>query len=254
MTVANNLTFGLRSQRLSDHDIAQRLNHALDVTRLAPYRDRYPSELSGGQQQRVAIARCLAARPALMLFDEPLSNLDARLRDHLRVQLRELQTQLKITSVYVTHDQREALALADQIAVMQGGTILQIGDPISVYTRPKTSVIADFLGYSNIFDARLVERGAPFHLVAIGDSGLELKVAALGDESREGDAANLAGNRVPGEVVLASFMGSYIQYRVRVAGGTTWDVFSPDIAARARTGAKVVLEAAPEDILLLPSA
>jgi len=223
--------------------------------------------------QRVALARSLVMRPSVLLFDEPLSNLDARLRDYLRVQLRELQTQLKITSVYVTHDQREALALADQIAVMQGGSILQIGDPISVYTRPKTSVIADFLGYSNIFDARLVERGAPFHRVAIGDSGLELKVAALGDEGngartgkfaacirpddvtiREGDAANLAGNMVPGEVVLASFMGSYIQYRVRVAGGTTWDVFSPDIAARARPGAKVVLEAAPEDILLLPSA
>ena len=122
------------------------------------YAERGASHLSGGQMQRVALARSLVMRPSVLLLDEPLSNLDARLRDHLRVQLREIQTQLKITSVYVTHDQREALALADQIAVMQSGTILQIGDPISVYTRPKTSSIAEFLGYSNIFEAKVIER------------------------------------------------------------------------------------------------
>src|SRR5262249_4305712 len=109
------------------------------------------STLSGGQMQRVALARSLVMRPAALLFDEPLSNLDARLRDRLRVQLRELQTQFRITSVYVTHDKHEALALADQLAVMHHGGLLQAADPVSIYSRPASSTVADFLGYSNIF-------------------------------------------------------------------------------------------------------
>ena len=267
MTVFENVAYPLVMARRPRAEIQQRVADILKLAGLEGYAERGASYLSGGQMQRIALARSLVMRPSVLLFDEPLSNLDARLRDHLRVQLRELQTQLKITSVYVTHDQREALALADQIAVMQSGTILQIGDPISVYTRPKTSTIADFLGYSNIFEAKVIERGPAFHRVALA-GGIQLKVAAL--ENGQGDrlaacirpddvtiregavGANLGDNLVSGEVVLASFMGSYMQYRVRVAGGTAWDVFSPDIASKIRLGSQVVLEAAPDDILLLP--
>jgi iron(III) transport system ATP-binding protein len=268
MTVFENVAYPLVMARRPRAEIQQRVAEILKLAGLEGFAERGASYLSGGQMQRIALARSLVMRPSVLLFDEPLSNLDARLRDHLRVQLRELQTQLKITSVYVTHDQREALALADQIAVMQGGTILQIGDPVSVYTRPKTSTIADFLGYSNIFAAQVIERGPVFHRVALAGSGIQLRVAAL--ENGDGDrlaacirpddmtiregagGANLGDNIIPGEVVLASFMGSYMQYRVRVAGGTAWDVFSPDITSKIRLGSQVVLEAPADDILLLP--
>jgi iron(III) transport system ATP-binding protein len=268
MTVAENVAFPLVMARRPRSEIEQRVREILVLVGLNGFEDRGASYLSGGQMQRVALARSLVMQPSVLLFDEPLSNLDARLRDHLRVQLRELQTQLKITSVYVTHDQREALALADQIAVMQGGTVLQIGDPVSVYTRPRTSTIADFLGYSNIFEAVVTERDGMFRQVLLGGEH-RLKVAAP-DESPGGalfacirpedvsirgadGAAAGVENAMAGDVILASFMGSYMQYRVRVSGGATWDVFSSDITAKLRAGSKAVIGVAPGAILLLPS-
>jgi iron(III) transport system ATP-binding protein len=270
MTVFENVAFPLVMARLARPEIGQRVADILALTGLDGLAERGASYLSGGQMQRVALARSLVMRPSVLLFDEPLSNLDARLRDHLRVRLREIQTQLKITSVYVTHDQREALALADQIAVMQAGSILQIGDPVSVYTAPKTSTIADFLGYSNIFDATVLEQGMNFRRVALGTSGLQMKVAICG-QAQDGKlaacirpddvtirVANVsdkpADNAMPGEIALASFMGSYMQYRVRVADDMTWDVFSSDISVKLPLGSRVVLETDPQDVLLLPPA
>lgn len=146
MTVENNLAFGLKSQRLSPHDTKTRIDHALEVARLEPYRDRMPAALSGGQQQRVAIARCLAARPALMLFDEPLSNLDAALREDLRTEMMELVRREGITVVYVTHDQIEAMAVTDRIAVMREGMIAQFDTPQRIYEAPSNSFVANFIG------------------------------------------------------------------------------------------------------------
>jgi ABC-type Fe3+/spermidine/putrescine transport system ATPase subunit len=146
MSVEKNLGFGLKSQRLSQRDVAERLNHALEVTRLAAYRSRYPIELSGGQQQRVAIARCLAARPALMLFDEPLSNLDAALREDMRVEMMDLVRSEGITVVYVTHDQAEAMAVSDRIAVMRAGVIAQFDTPQAIYEKPANAFVAGFIG------------------------------------------------------------------------------------------------------------
>jgi iron(III) transport system ATP-binding protein len=263
MSVFENVAFPLAMARRPREEIQKEVGEILALVGLEGFADRGASYLSGGQMQRVALARSLVMRPSVLLFDEPLSNLDARLRDHLRVQLRELQTQLKITSVYVTHDQREALALADQIAVMEGGKILQIGDPVSVYTRPKTRTIADFLGYSNIFNAKSVERGPEFHRVLL-ESGHQLKVAA-----REGDGGSQlaacirpdnvairpavsADGAITGDVILASFMGSYMQYRVRMLAGETWEVFSPDITAKFQLGSRVTLDAEPAEVLLLP--
>ncbi|QJP12503.1 ABC transporter ATP-binding protein [Starkeya sp. ORNL1] len=146
MTVAQNLGFGLQSQRLPEAEIAARLDHALEVTRLTAYRNRHPSELSGGQQQRVAIARCLAARPALMLLDEPLSNLDAALREDMRIEMMELVRREAITVVYVTHDQAEAMAVSDRIAVMRAGIIAQFDTPQAIYEAPADSFVASFIG------------------------------------------------------------------------------------------------------------
>ncbi|HVJ33963.1 MAG TPA: ABC transporter ATP-binding protein [Terriglobia bacterium] len=146
MSVAGNLVFGLQSQGLPATEIARRVDHALEVTRLAALRERHPSELSGGQQQRVAIARCLAARPALMLFDEPLSNLDAALREDMRVEMMDLVRREGITVLYVTHDQAEAMAVSDRIAVMRAGIIAQFDTPQRIYDAPADAFVASFIG------------------------------------------------------------------------------------------------------------
>src|SRR5262245_41435073 len=151
MTVFENVAFPLEMASVGRAEIKRRVADILKLVGLSGFEDRGASYLSGGQMQRVALARSLVMEPSVLLFDEPLSNLDARLRDHLRIQLRELQTQLKITSIYVTHDQREALALADKIVVMQSGHVVQEADPVTLYHRPRSAAIADFLGYSNIF-------------------------------------------------------------------------------------------------------
>ena len=146
MTVAGNLTFALQSQNLSAAEIYSRVEHALELARLVPLRHRHPSELSGGQQQRVAIARCIAARPSLMLFDEPLSNLDAALREDMRTEMMDLVRHEGLTVVYVTHDQSEAMAVSDRIAVMRDGILAQFAAPQTLYDRPANAFVAGFIG------------------------------------------------------------------------------------------------------------
>jgi ABC-type Fe3+/spermidine/putrescine transport system ATPase subunit len=146
MTVAGNLSFALQSQKLRNGEILSRVEHALELARLVPLRNRHPSELSGGQQQRVAIARCIAARPSLMLFDEPLSNLDAALREDMRTEMMDLVRHEGLTVVYVTHDQSEAMAVSDRIAVMRNGILAQFASPQELYDRPTNAFVAGFIG------------------------------------------------------------------------------------------------------------
>lgn len=149
MTVAKNVAFGLEMRRLSRADIATKVARALAMVHLEPLAGRKPRELSGGQQQRVALARALVIEPSILLLDEPLSNLDAKLRDAMRTQIRDIQQELGITTVFVTHDQVEALSMCDRIVVMKGGSIEQIGTPQEIYERPATPFIADFIGRTN---------------------------------------------------------------------------------------------------------
>jgi len=146
MTVARNLSFALQSQQLSASEIQARVENALELARLVPLRNRHPAELSGGQQQRVAIARCIAARPSLMLFDEPLSNLDAALREDMRTEMMDLVRHEGLTVVYVTHDQSEAMAVSDRIAVMRDGLLAQFASPQEIYDRPANAFVAGFIG------------------------------------------------------------------------------------------------------------
>jgi len=146
MTVAGNLSFALQSQNLTSGEINTRVEHALELARLVPLRNRHPSELSGGQQQRVAIARCIAARPSLMLFDEPLSNLDAALREDMRTEMMDLVRHEGLTVVYVTHDQSEAMAVSDRIAVMRNGILAQFASPQELYDCPANAFVAGFIG------------------------------------------------------------------------------------------------------------
>ncbi len=158
MSVAENIAFGLRMRHLPEPERRERVAEAMSMVGLDGLAERRPSELSGGQQQRVALARAVVTRPDILLFDEPLSNLDAKLRERLRVEIRELQRRLGITSVYVTHDQAEALVISDRIVVMNRGRIEQMGDPLTIYRDPATSFTAEFIGQANIFGATIVSR------------------------------------------------------------------------------------------------
>src|SRR4051794_25265756 len=156
MTVAENVGFGLRERRVAAAEIARRVEEALESTRMGGYGPRPIDELSGGEQQRVALARALVIRPRALLLDEPLSNLDAKLRQSMRDEIRRLCKSAGLTTIYVTHDQKEALAIADRIAVMQAGGVLQIGTPTEGYPRPRARAVATFLGATHPFEARVL--------------------------------------------------------------------------------------------------
>src|ERR1700719_3344845 len=179
LTVFDNVAFGLRLRRVAKSEIAARVESVLRLVDLATMTGRFPAQLSGGQQQRVAIARSLVLEPQILMFDEPLSNLDFKLRIQMRDELKSLQRRLGKTSIYVTHDQTEALALSDRIAVLSHGRIEQIGTPSEIYERPATAFVAEFIGSSNLFPGRIVERNGAGALVETG-TGLRLTCGADG--------------------------------------------------------------------------
>jgi len=269
MTVFENVAFPLEIARVARTEIAARVAHVLDLVGLGDVGARGASLLSGGQMQRVALARSLVNEPSVLLLDEPLSNLDARLRDRLRVQLREIQTQLKITALYVTHDQNEALSLADRIVVMRAGRVLQSGAPIEIYGAPRTSAVAAFLGYSNVLDATIestdgtaatarLSTDAPIHGTLSSSDAVtdvcacvrptDVRVASL--DGRESDS--LPDNTFAGEVILASFEGTHIHYQLRGDDGVVWDALSADVAGAHRLGSRVAVAIDARNVLLLP--
>lgn len=174
LTVFDNIAYGLKIAKVPKTEISERVEVVLSIMDLVGLGDRLPSQLSGGQQQRVALARSVVVRPRVLLFDEPLSNLDARLRDQMRSELRRIQQQLGVTSVYVTHDQTEAMAMSDRIVVMSEGHIEQVGRPEEIYRRPTSLFVADFIGKANVLSADLVERGGDGAAVEL--FGLEVPV------------------------------------------------------------------------------
>ncbi|NJE05846.1 ABC transporter ATP-binding protein [Thermococcus sp. M36] len=155
MTVFKNVAFGLEMKRLAKAEIERKVKWALELVGLEGLEKRYPEQLSGGQQQRVALARALVVEPEVLLLDEPLSNLDAKIRERLRGEIKRIQRELDITTIYVTHDQEEAMAISDRIAVMNVGTVEQVGNPLELYYRPKTEFVARFLGLSNILELKV---------------------------------------------------------------------------------------------------
>ncbi|WP_315833699.1 ABC transporter ATP-binding protein [Bradyrhizobium prioriisuperbiae] len=156
MTVFDNVAFGLTLKSFQQDEIKRRVQDMLRLVQLLGYEDRYPGQLSGGQQQRVAIARALVLRPRLMLFDEPLSNLDAKLRVEMRAEIKQIHSELGLTSIYVTHDQAEALSLSDRIVVLKDGVLMQSGSPQEIHDRPRNMFVADFMGFRNFFRGKIV--------------------------------------------------------------------------------------------------
>jgi putative spermidine/putrescine transport system ATP-binding protein len=235
LTVAENVAFGLEMRKIPSTDITQRVNEALRLVRLGGLADRLPRQLSGGQQQRVALARALVIRPEVLLLDEPLSNLDAKLRETVRVEIRELQRKLGITTVMVTHDQEEALIMADRLVVMSDGTVRQVGSQRDLYERPADRFVAGFVGRSNLLAGRVIEPGR-FETeagvaIACVDGALGPGVIALRPERLAlGAAAAGLDNRLSGTVELISYLGSSIDVYVRVSSADRVVVSLPNRA------------------------
>ena len=186
LTVYDNIAFGLKFRKLPRRDVEAAIVRALEIVRLEGYRDRYPHQLSGGQQQRTAIARAIVIKPEILLLDEPLSNLDAKLRDDMRTDLLAILEDLAITTILVTHDQAEALSLAHRVAVISAGRIEQIGSPSEVYEHPATGFVAGFVGQSNRFKGRVVSADAASAIIEIGDQRLKAAFSRAG-RAKAGD-------------------------------------------------------------------
>ena len=262
MTVFDNVAYGLRVRRLPQAEVRQNVERVLDLVQMQGFADRPASKLSGGQQQRVAVARAIAFSPSVVLFDEPLSNLDAKLRAEMRVELRELQRRLDITSLYVTHDQEEALAISDRVIVMNGGRIEQIGTPEDIYNRPHSRFVADFVGSANLIagnGARAVgrERHADLRCGRRRATGGRCVACVARARTRwrcgrpTSISAHMPGshNAVPGRIHRRMFHGDFIQYVVDWPAGQL-------IVRRPPTelfeeGSEVTVSFAPEHCVLL---
>ncbi|PZH20287.1 ABC transporter ATP-binding protein [Streptomyces sp. NTH33] len=265
MTVFENVAYSLKLQKVAKAEIKQRVAEALELVGLESFADRGASLLSGGQMQRVALARSLVMRPSVLLLDEPLSNLDARLRDRLRVELREIQLRLGLTTVYVTHDQLEAFALADRIALMQDGVIVQMDAPDAMYNSPASASIAHFLGVANVLDVDVASTGTGTWTLA--GSGLPITSTApepgrgkgglkacVHSEDVRLSAERPAGRNVyPATVLVAGFQGASTRYAVSIDGKLELDVLA---SARGNTrfevGARVWVSIDPAAVQVLP--
>ena len=242
MTVWDNVAFGLRYQKTSKEDTKRRVGEALDLARMGEFAKRKPAQLSGGQQQRVALARALVLRPKVLLLDEPLGALDAKLRKQLQLELRAVQREVGITFVYVTHDQEEALTMSDQIAVLAEGRIEQVGPPQEIYSAPATTFVAGFLGAANIFDAEVLEAGNGSAVCSALDTRLG---AAVDDGARPGEAAIVirperigvqgadepvtnGHNAIPGVVSQVIYLGHCTQVHVDVGAAIALIVEVPN--------------------------
>jgi iron(III) transport system ATP-binding protein len=264
-TVAENLSYGLRLRGLDKSATAEKVRDALATVRMEAYADRYSAELSGGQQQRVALARALVLEPEILLFDEPLSNLDAALREHMRFEIKALLNKLKITSIYVTHDQNEAMVVADRIAVMNKGKIEQIGSAEDVYYRSETDFVAKFIGLANVFDAEVLG-AADNGCIRVRAQGLGEVVATKGGRQfTNGSAVKLyirpenirlssvqgaGSNTRRGQVLRRSFLGAQLDILVDVNGAAI-RVISPSLSTARADDAITHLSFDPADCLVL---
>ena len=258
LSVYENVVFDLRLKRLAAGDLKARAERVLELTGLSAMAQRSPSQLSGGQQQRVALARAIVMEPRVLLFDEPLSNLDAKLREQMRVEIRDLQQRLGITALYVTHDQVEAMSISDRIVIMNAGLVEQVGTPREVYARPASRFVADFVGKANFVSATAIDaRSVEVAGVRLGLSGdcaaaagapvtLVIRPEAMRLSADEGDFA--------ATVRRAMFLGNVAEYLVEVDGLGEWlvDVSNPGETGLFETGARVFVSPSQSSIHVLP--
>ncbi len=263
LTVEKNVAFGLEERRLAKTEIDRRVNEALEAVRLEGFAKRKIHEISGGQQQRVALARALVVRPACLLLDEPLSNLDTKLRLEMRAEIRRICREFKLTAVYVTHDQQEALAIADQMAILNAGQLLQVGTPTEVYRRPKNRFVAEFIGDGNFLNGRVADR-RDLMQVDLGNRNLLVQIPSTGAPS-VGSSLTLclrpeifrvsesppSGQAWIATLVETAYLGQIAQHLFR-CGADLLKVteFNPR-PAHYRPGIEYYLGFDPDDIILL---
>ena len=265
LNVANNIGFGLKVARKAQAEIDRRVAEMLKLIGLPDFGGRYPYQLSGGQQQRVALARAIAPSPRMLLLDEPLSALDAKIRVSLREEIREIQRELGITTVFVTHDQEEALSMSDRIVVMNEGRIEQVGTPFEIYNFPRTRFVASFVGTLNIVDATMVDPGRG----VITIDGQEIRAVRGVIDARQGEVRSVAlrpeaitlngaaadRNRLSGTIEEVNFLGAVVRIRVRFARvAVSLDTFNNPGQPPPQRGQQVTVSFAPEDVLILEGA
>ena len=257
MTVARNVAYGLRFKSgMPKADRDRRVTDILRTVQLSGFESRYPGELSGGQQQRVAVARALVVEPEILLLDEPLSNLDANLREEMRFEIRRLHEAFGITTLYVTHDQAEAMVISDRVAVLHRGRVVQVGSAEDLFRRPRTRFVAEFIGRTNLIDAQVAEPGVAAHgplrlrlASAAGVPGTPLVVSIRPHEIElvlAGRSAPAGANVLAGAVQRTSYLGDAVDYHVRVNGSDVVLRVTAPPPARFAAGEAVTLAIAPE--------
>ena len=269
LNVFDNVAYGLRNRKFSRQEIEDKVANAVRLVRLEGLEKRMPRELSGGQQQRVVLARAMVIEPRVLLMDEPLSNLDAKLRVAMRADIRAMQRKVGITTIYVTHDQEEALAISDRLAVMDAGQVQQIGKPAEVYVKPANQFVADFVGATNLLDARLVKRDAdthrawfdvgngtpPWQAITLDPPRGEQFSLAIRPESltfADPRAHNETLNCIAGQIVDASYGGAMVRYHIRLDSGRVMLIqdHNPDQIAIRQIGERVQLACDPARVMV----
>ncbi len=265
MTVAENVAFGLEERKLPRPEIRTKVGEALESVHMGAYAERRPNQLSGGQQQRVALARALVIRPRCLLLDEPLSNLDARLRLEMRLEIRRVCKEFKLTTVYVTHDQKEALSVSDRMAILDGGRILQVGSPKEIYRRPAHRTVADFIGETNFIAGTLLSASQGRARVSTGIGEFEGVLGEPDSPPAIGSAVTLsvrpecwtlsadrpAANAVRGRIGASVYLGENAQYDF-MSGGADLKIMelNPRFIDRSDTE-EFFASARPEDVVIL---
>ncbi len=259
LTVEENVAYGLKARSVSRAEIKKRVADALELVQISHLASRKPSELSGGQQQRVALARAFVIEPSVLLMDEPLSNLDAKLRVQMRTVIKKLQRRLGITTIYVTHDQEEALAISDRIAVMKEGKIMQIGTPSEIYAKPASPFVAGFIGVSNFIECDISGK-ADNALVRFKD-GVELRMRLARDYtgkailSARPEQLIFAKEGMSGETLFSTFLGDFIEYEVQLDDGQSLIVneYTKDTTVIHPVGERVHIRFDPASVSLYES-
>jgi len=247
MSVKENVAYGLKARKIKGSELINRTEEAMKLMQIYEYKDRQPSQLSGGQQQRVALARAVVIHPNVLLMDEPLSNLDAKLRIQMRTSIKKLQHSLNITTIYVTHDQEEALAISDRIAIMNKGKVEQLGEPKEIYMRPANTFVANFIGTSNFLNGE-AENGV---VTVLGKVKIPVKIkdgykgkVIVSVRPENAVLRSKQEGMLSGKIIFATFLGDYVNYEVELEDGTSMEIneYTSDMDRLRKSGDLVGIE------------
>ncbi|HYE84562.1 MAG TPA: ABC transporter ATP-binding protein [Clostridia bacterium] len=264
MDIFENIAYGLRVKKLPENEIKERTNKVIKLMQLDGMEKRYPNQISGGQQQRIALARAIVIEPKVLLFDEPLSNLDAKLREYMRDEIRKLQLRLGITSIYVTHDQNEAMAISDKVVIMNQGNIEQYGSPQEIYYHPRNKFVANFMGKANFINGTIQGKESNGVFVKVGTYSVKVNNPGWYDPKQGEDvtlvirpeAVKFSGNSegLAGKIIRATFLGSIAEYDIDILGNSVCvQVYNPQLNNIYEAGTEVSLLLDPDCIRILPA-